>query len=499
MSSFNQEPPGTIVLYSQGQSGSYRELVLNPQPSSSPNDPLNWTKGRKAWHTFLLITITGLGAGLSTCSSASSYAMTHELGISDNQFNIAVSILFIGIGSGTYFMSPLPSLLGRRLPYIISMAFGIAGSAMLAKVQRKGLLTAAHFGLGVAESCAEAMVQHSLADIFFEHQRGSVLGFYVLAISGGTFLGPLVAGYIAANEKLGWRWIGWIGVICCVIVLFVFLFSLEETTFNRRSVLCRRQATDGDTIKMTVSEEENPVPSRTQLLNEEPEACVLGTKVPYRKRIAIVTPRTNSLSKLARGYAYLLYHTPKCFIFPAVLFSGLQWGAQVSLLTFYATVQDVNYFEAPYNYTDEAVAIMNVPCLIGLVVGIIYGGFLADKYVGWRASRNGGILEPEYRLWLTFPAAFIGSAGLLLFGIGTEKGWNWPLPYVGLGFIGFTWGCVGDISLSYMQQAYPEAILECMTGVAVINNTIGCAFSFAAGKSCSIISQREVQCNRLTF
>jgi MFS family permease len=126
---------------------------------------------------------------------------------------------------------------------------------------------------------------------------------------------------------------------------------------------------------------------------------------------------------------------------------------------------------------------MNIPTLIGAIIGCYYGGWFSDKFVEWYARRNNNVFEAEHRLWLMYPAAFIGSAGLMLFGIGTDMGMNWPAPYVGLGMIGFGWGCAGDLSLAYLQDAYPEMVLEGMVGVSVINNSIGCIFTFCAGKS----------------
>lgn len=495
MTSLGHEPPGTVLLFPRSHNGAYQDIVLRPKPTDSPNDPLTWSKWRKAWHTFVLILVTGLGAGLSTCSGAASYATTNQLGISPNAFNVAVAILFVGIGGGTYLMSPIPRLLGRRLPYIISLVSGIAGSIMFAKVQRTGLLIASQLFMGVAESCSEAMVQHSLSDIFFEHQRGSIMGLYVLAISGGTFLSPLISGFIAANPSLGWRWTGWLGLICTTAALVLVIFTLEETTFDRDHYLALVGEISGVQLESDPLDEKqveinlNNVEQQMQLPQRE-QVCT--PRQSYRQRFSIIkTAATSSKYGLFRDYLFMLRHTPRCFIFPAVLFSGLQWGAQMSFLTFYLTVEDINYYGPPWNYGDAGVAVMNVPCLIGLSIGIIYGGVFGDYFVAWKAKRNGGVVEAEYRLWLIIPASFIGSAGLLLFGIGTDRGWHWPLIYFGLGCIGFTWGCSGDISLAYMQQAYPEAILECMVGVAVINNIFGCAFTFGAGSFLRIPMHRS--------
>ena len=68
----------------------------------------------------------------------------------------------------------------------------------------------------------------------------------------------------------------------------------------------------------------------------------------------------------------------------------------------------------------------------------------------------------------------------MLFGIGSGKGWSWPAPYVGLGMIGFGWGCAGDLSMAYLMDCYPDMVLEGMVGVAVINNSMAAIFTFTA-------------------
>lgn len=172
----------------------------------------------------------------------------------------------------------------------------------------------------------------------------------------------------------------------------------------------------------------------------------------------------------------------KLFWFPALIYSGLQWGAQDAWLSFYLTTEDDNWTSPPYNYGDAADAIMLVPTLIGAVIGCVYGGWFSDVFVRWMAKRNNGVSEAEHRLWLMFPPGIISPIGLILFGIGTDRVWAWPTPYVGLGFIGFGWGCAGDLSMAYLMDAYPDMVLEGMVGVSVINNSLACIFTFV----CSI-------------
>jgi len=66
-----------------------------------------------------------------------------------------------------------------------------------------------------------------------------------------------------------------------------------------------------------------------------------------------------------------------------------------------------------------------------------------------------------------------------MFGIATAKNFtDWRVAYVGLGFIGFGWGCAGDIAMAYLMDAYPEMVLEGMVCTSLINNNLACIFTF---------------------
>ncbi|KAG4441910.1 hypothetical protein IFR05_002594 [Cadophora sp. M221] len=84
-------------------------------------------------------------------------------------------------------------------------------------------------GLGVAPF--KALIEVSISDIFFAHERGTKLRFYILSIASGSFLGPIASGYVAVDQ--GWRWIPLWGIILGSILLVVMLFLLDETKFIR--------------------------------------------------------------------------------------------------------------------------------------------------------------------------------------------------------------------------------------------------------------------------
>lgn len=421
--------------------------------------------------------------------------------------NTGAGVLFISIGLGTLVMSPFTNLYGRKITYLLCLLCGLVGSVWFALSKKTADTIWSQMFVGISESCAEAQVQLSLSDIFFQHQLGSVLTVYIMATSIGTFLGPLIAGYISAGESF--RWVGWWAVIISGGALVVFIFTCEETYFDRKMYITPTNKTvalnaayaGASTTNDEFSEKKYGGDSKDLIkksdqnldaINEEFEMSqydasesdylIDGSKEPkfsYWKRIAIITPATNIKGVGFKQYFQYLKFSLKMFAFPAVWISGLFWGWQDVLLSFYLTIEEDNYYDAPWNYSNAEVAIMNVPTLIGAVIGCMYAGFISDHFVTWLSKRRGGIYEAEYRLWFSIAVLIISPAGLLMFGIATDKGFtNWRTAYMGLAFIGFGWGCTGDIAMAYLMDAYPEMVLEGMVGTSMINNGLACVFTF---------------------
>lgn len=455
--------PGTRRLYDEhgntlsGDSSLQRSgnIILVPQPTTSPNDPLRWSLWRKIWHSLLVLYMVGLTAATSNNASSGSDSVNEEYGISYDVFNTGAGVLFIGIGYWALLSSPLVHLYGRRLGYLASLVLNIGGLIWYARITNVSGVVWSQLFVGAAESVGEATAQLSLLDIWFEHQTGSVLGMYTFATAIGTYLGPLIGAYVA--NGLGWRWIGYVGAIICGASLVVFYFGFEETEFQRdrhfsnndNSIILDAEQPVGEDVQADTSDEKTPhdAASGTMLVPTKQKT--------YWERIRIITPAPNLRGTGFKQYINRLWHTLRVFTFPAVWYAGLQWGFQQACLTFYLTVQEDWWDGPPWNYGSAAVGNMNLPTLIGSLVGCAYGGYGSDAFMQWMIKRNKGVMEAEYRLYLMALCALIFPIGIWLFGIGSAREWDWPVPYVGLGFIGFGYGCAGDLSLSYLADSFP--------------------------------------------
>ena len=485
-------------------------LVLIPQPTDSPNDPLNWSTKRKIWQLILLSFITALTAAISNDAGASQDSLNEIYGISYDSMNSGAGVLFIFIGWSCIVFAPASSLYGRRITYLICLLSGTLGCIWFAVSKKTSDTIWSQAFVGISEACAEAQVQQSLTDLFFSHNLGAVLTLYISATSIGSFLGPLIAQYESYYQSF--RWVGWWGAIITGGCLIVTFFACEETVFERnlytkvyeskqKETTTTTTITNGSNVdpdikqdnddkkdnekalEVEISREIDPSNDQQQIMNMnmnmniDPETNC-ESKKSYIQRIALITP-----ASYLEGYGFkqyfkrfLLYF--KVFTLPGVWFSGLLWGLQDTYMTFFLTTQYTYFYEPPWNYSNAGVAIMNVATLIGAVIGCIVSGLFSDYHVVWLAKRNNGIMEAEYRLYLLIITLIISPVGLIMFGVGAAREWPWQVIYVGLGFIGFGWGSIGDTSMSYLMDAYPDIVIQGMVGVSIINNTLACIFTF---------------------
>ena len=103
--------------------------------------------------------------------------------------------------------------------------------------------------------------------------------------------------------------------------------------------------------------------------------------------------------------------------YPAVIYAFLCFSASLgwalSILTTAASVYQV----PPYNFSPGIQSLIYLPGFIALLVGSVWGGWFTDIYCKWRARKNDGVFEPEFRLPLLIFPFFVAPAGVLMFAV----------------------------------------------------------------------------------
>lgn len=448
------------------------QIVLFPTPSDDPNDPLNWSTARKALNFtlvsfFVLWTFVQLDIGFTAWGP-----METELGYSVDILNAGAAVNYGGLAIGCFFFIPLVHKYGRRPIYIFSVALQLASCIWQAKMITVGDFIGSNLISGLGGAISEIVVQITVADLFFVHQHATMNGWFVIFQSAGAFLGPVASGYIVDSQ--GWRWMWWWCVIFFGVTLICVLFLFEESKYvpviHGQPVIPQPQVAqqelnqDSKDAKQADDDavESNPGIARTVTIN--PNIPMKS----YRERMAWLTVTPESM------WPHFYQPIVTLFTFPAVAYAALTYGSTLAWFAIMTSLQASYMLYPPYNFSAIGVGLMNLAPFIGAMLGFPVGGWLSDKHILWLSKKNGGIYEPEMRLWLALPCAILIPGSILMFGLGLAhvstlvpyflilrhanilQGVQWSLLAVGFGVFGFAFSAISGIALSYLMDCYQD-------------------------------------------
>ena len=201
----------------------------------------------------------------------------------------------------------------------------------------------------------------------------------------------------------------------------VMLFALEETKFESSTIygrrLSRTQPTEAiGTQKESGSKVEQCRSTTSSCLERQLDNSIASKS--YWKWHALYTRNRDSTIPYSKQIWRQLYRPFYILaIFPACMFSALQYAWSESMLSFLAITQATLYPLPPYNFSSIGIGNMNIPPAIGAILGSLFGVPLSDYMILAIAKRRGGIFEPEYRLWTFMVPGLSMVIGVLMYGL----------------------------------------------------------------------------------
>lgn len=207
------------------------QILLEPQPDDSVNDPLNWPVWQRDGALISLGFYCLIGGGMTPILAAgfSSVASTYD--VSKQQVALTTGLYMLGLGIGSVIMSPTAILFGKRPVYLLGAILFILSAVWCALSPNYASLVVARIFQGIAVSPVECLPSATIAEIYFLHERAYRVGVYTLLLLGGKNLVPLASAAVIAN--LGWRWVFWIVAIIVGGFFFLLFFLVPETFWDR--------------------------------------------------------------------------------------------------------------------------------------------------------------------------------------------------------------------------------------------------------------------------
>ncbi|CAJ2511979.1 Uu.00g076040.m01.CDS01 [Anthostomella pinea] len=464
-------PPGTSKLGEEQGPGSDTastnalkkdgDIILVPQPSDSPNDPLNWSKTWKNAIMFVLAFSSGVTTSLGPMISPGLVILSQEYKVApDTVSAFMVGSIVLFTGSVTFFTASGANIWGKRPFFVISTLMLLASNVWGTFADSFPSLAAMRIFQGISSAPLETLVTSTVSDLFFVHQRGFRLSMWGVMLSVGVLLGQIIAGFII--ESLGIPGTFGISALIFCLILPAMYFLVVETTYTKP-----RNAARATSVEQMVDEKGGGRESWMELEDDPANK----TKESYSSQLRLFRGR---LSQDSFWKGVLKPFPLICF--PAVIFSTFVYASFFTWLLMIG-VLSVSIFSAPpYNLSASQVGLTNVPLAIAALIFSPISGWMADALPVWMAKRNNGVFEPEFRLVLMAIAVPLSTAGFIGFGVSASNGL--PLPWC------LVWITMHSIAVPFASQASISYVIDCHTKDAnqafVTINFVKALMSFVA-------------------
>ncbi|KAK0898460.1 hypothetical protein LTR91_023307 [Friedmanniomyces endolithicus] len=468
-------------------------IILVPQPSDDPRDPLNWPLWRRDLITGILCLLSVIASTLSPLLAANTLTLTLYFETSFTNIALLTGYHLLGVGIAGFIFVASARVWGKRHLYligtiiiIISSAWGGASGdgnaeATLVGVQRRkrlyNSLLAARFFQGIGLAPFEALVNASVGDLYFVHERGLRMALSNLSLFGGAFFTPVIDGKLTST--LGWQWSFYLLAIFAAAMLPLVILFVPETTYTRADSL------NTDIARTTPNNAEYYKPSSHELQPPSPGTSSPSNPTPTPTTAPALLSRANLSPFNGRHtptpFLKLLLRPFPLFLHPGILWASLIQGTLIGWTVLIGIVLAAIMLGPPLFFNEVQTGYMYTGAFVGALLGFVLAGLLSDSSVKWLTKRNGGVYEPEFRMLLVFPQLVFGCAGLYGFGITASDtwryGWFWPDFFFGLEVMGMVLGAVA--SALYIVDAHRDIAVEGFTCLLVFKNIFSFGLTFS--------------------
>ncbi|KAG2226672.1 hypothetical protein INT45_001019 [Circinella minor] len=398
------------------------------------SQPFQMSAVRK-WFILFIVALQGfLGPLSSSIYVPAIHEVRRSLGASSTLINATISLYVFTQGIAPMMWAGLSERYGRRLIYIIATVIYVGSTIGCALSPAIGIFVLMRIFQSIGASAAQAVGAGTITDLFLVHERGNAMGLFFLGPLIGPVVGPIAGGYI--NQYLGWRHIFWTLGGMGVLVLFLMLFFLPETS----AIILERKKYHRYYKQNAKKEKHN---KKNEHLSSLPEATTTSSS---SSSSLVLTEPEPMLKAFTRPFTFLLK--------PVVLLTSMPYALAYGFMYFVISSlpHQLGY---RYQLSSSEIGLSYLANGVGNAVGAVLSG----KHSDWLLRRKQQQTdqeqqEPEVRL----PAMWIG---IILLPIG-ELIYGWCVDFhihaaaglTGLFILGVGVGVVQTPSNTYLVDAY---------------------------------------------
>ncbi|KAF2671497.1 MFS transporter [Microthyrium microscopicum] len=496
------EVPGTVYILDHANASDNIQLdpnlkhdtsgkvtrILVPQPSDDPNDPLNWSIWKRDRILFIISLQAVIAASLSPLLAADTVSLSlyYGRGYTFTKVALLTGYHLLGVGIGGVLFVPSSRIWGKRHAFLLGNLIVIISSAWgggSGKNYKSALAARIFQGIGLAPF--EALVNATVGDLYFVHERGKRMALTNFCVFGGSFMTPIIVGKMAST--LGWPWTFYFVAIFSAAMFPLLFFFVPEMAYRRDDrlntdmgliVLGTNQLATSTTTPAGVLDSHDQHTSPSESFAEKPTSAP-AAHLQAQSFKSSLSPFNGR--KTDEAFWKLFLRPFPLFLHPTIFWAVLIQGTLIGWTVFLGIVLAAIMLGPPLFFNEVKTGYMYTGAFIGAIIGFLIAGLLSDSIPNYLTRRNGGRYEPEFRLWLVLPQLILGCAGLYGFGITSDNtykyGWFWPDFFFALEVAGMVVGAVA--SSLYVVDAHRGIAIEAFTCMMVFKNVFSFGLTFS--------------------
>lgn len=387
------------------------KIILIPQPSGDPDDPLNWTRTKKSLLFASLIMpsfLTDFGMTFGVVAFAQQ-SITWRMSVPAVAKSISGGIFMQGPGG--LLAVPFTTRYGR-LPVLFWSQFLACAMVIGASLAPSyASFTAFRTLQGFFNTAPQVIGLTIIHDIFFFHERTRMINIWAFCVLIGPFLGAFMSSLILS--KLAWR--PDFGILASMYGLSLLLVTLfgDETLYDRTQT------------------------------EDRPKKGILG-------KVSLLTGVHGARQTGRPTLASVLWHIAIIQIKPHILLTTAG-STMILFMWVIGIVTTIPQFlsPAPYLFTSVQIGLLYLAPSIGAVIGEIWGHWFNDFNANRYIRRNAGSYRPENRLWGCYVGFILGPIALILFGQALAHKLHWAV--LAVAWVLYT---IGQVSAMVAISAY---------------------------------------------
>lgn len=383
-----------------------------------PENPFNWSRRKKLFHTAIYGLATFSAQFNSTTTSPSVLHLGKYFNVSREKALLATSLYVLGIAFGPMFFAPLSEMYGRKIAIFGSLLVSMAFTLGSARSEDFASLLTTRFFAGFFGGSPVVSSGGVLADFWSVRVRSIAMVFYAMFVVCGTTVGPVICSLLIyqAGGSEEWRWPLWFS---CMVQGFLIVVAMLTVSESYSGVL---------------------LTSKAKRIRK-----ATGNWAYHAKHEEWDLDLNEYLTThLLRPFAMLA--TP--IVFVLALFASYVFGILYLIVTSVSLT-----FEMTRGWEGT---VGNLP-MLAVLIGVMFGG-AANIWGGLRYRRvliaNKDVPIPEERFPPMMMFSWLMPAGLFIFAWTSWSHVHWIAPCIGLSCMAFGFFVIFQGCLNYLVDAF---------------------------------------------